>query len=309
MANDRLRSAIFKAGLEIEDLAARIEVDAKTVQRWLGGRTPHARYRAKVANVLQVEESDLWPETIPTVQARDDRREISGAFAHSNDVNAPDWRTLMQAAGEQIDLLDYSLKDILAAPGVTDLLASKAAAGCQVRILIAHPKSVWVTSISQQLGQDHQDAEGNTELDREINLAHGYLQPLIELPGIELGTFWAERYNTILRFDDQMLVTLHLWATPGPEAPLIHLQRRGEHGLFDQFVEQLDAICDQASEPIQANPDLYPPPTQNPQRYQPITREQAEKRRHDSRQRSEREIAASRPLEEVREEIRRGRTG
>ncbi len=100
MANDRLRSAIFKAGLEIEDLAARIEVDAKTVQRWLGGRTPHARYRAKVANVLDLQEHDLWPETIPAAQTRDDRRELSGAFAHANDVSVPDWRSLMQAARE-----------------------------------------------------------------------------------------------------------------------------------------------------------------------------------------------------------------
>ncbi len=143
-------------------------------------------------------------------------------------------------------------------------------------------------------------------MDREIDLAHGHLQPLIGLPGIELGTFWAERYNTILRFDDQMLVTLHLWATPGPEAPLIHLQRRGEHGLFDQFAGHLDAIQDQAREPIQAEPDLYPPPTENPERYQPITEELAEQRRQADQERFKVEIAAARPLEEVRDEIRRG---
>ncbi len=115
-----------------------------------------------------------------------------------------------------------------------------------------------------------------------------------------------ESFNTILRFDDQMLVTLHLWATPGPEAPLIHLQRRAEHGLFDQFARQLDAIYDEASDPIRADPDLYPPPDQNPQRYQPGTKQQAEERRSAIQQRYAGEIARSRPPDEARQETRRG---
>jgi ribosome-binding protein aMBF1 (putative translation factor) len=98
MGNDRLRAALLEAGLEIEDLAARIEVDTKTVQRWLGGRTPHARCRAKVVKLLGLQESDLWPETAPAVGLRDDRRELSDVFAHANDVRVPGWRTLMQAA-------------------------------------------------------------------------------------------------------------------------------------------------------------------------------------------------------------------
>jgi hypothetical protein len=82
--------------------------------------------------------------------------------------------------------------------------------------LLAHPKSVWVTSLAQQLGQDQTDHEDNTELDLEIDLARGHLEALIGDRGIELRAFCAERYNTILRFDDQMLVTVHLWGASGP---------------------------------------------------------------------------------------------
>lgn len=173
MANGRLRAALLEGGLEIEDLAAKVQVDAKTVQRWLGGRTPHARYRAKVAQVLDLTEVELWPETAPATR-RDDRRDLAGVYAQAGDIRVPGWRTLMQDARQQIDLLDYTLKDILASPGATDLLAAKAETGCQVRILIAHPKSIWVTSLAQQLGQDTPDAEGNTELDRDIDLARGH---------------------------------------------------------------------------------------------------------------------------------------
>jgi hypothetical protein len=57
-------------------------------------------------------------------------------------------------------------------------------------------------------------------------------------------------------------------------------------------------IRDQASEPLEANSDLYPPPNQNPERYQPVTKQLAEQRRLDGHRLSEQAIAASRPLEE-----------
>jgi len=35
-SNEQLKTALVKADLEPEDLAARVRVDAKTVQRWIG---------------------------------------------------------------------------------------------------------------------------------------------------------------------------------------------------------------------------------------------------------------------------------
>src|SRR5207244_13422196 len=45
MANERLRSAMAKAGKDIANLADATAVDPKTVQRWLAGRVPHPRHR------------------------------------------------------------------------------------------------------------------------------------------------------------------------------------------------------------------------------------------------------------------------
>lgn len=42
MANDNLRAALAQAGLQPDDLAQIVEVDVKTVRRWLTG-TPHTR--------------------------------------------------------------------------------------------------------------------------------------------------------------------------------------------------------------------------------------------------------------------------
>ncbi len=49
MANERLRAAMATARLGIEDVAEKVCVDARRVQRWLGGRVPHGRQRSAIA--------------------------------------------------------------------------------------------------------------------------------------------------------------------------------------------------------------------------------------------------------------------
>lgn len=271
MANEPLRSALLRAGLEPEELAARAQVDAKTVGRWLGGRQPHARYRARVAQLLNVQEADLWPETAPTSPLRDDRRELTGIYAQANDIRVPDWRALLQQARDQIDLLEHTLTGILPAPGAIETLAAKADAGCQIRILIAHPESIYLAGLAEELGQREPDNHGNLPLELQIDQARALLQPLLGHPHIQIASHWAERFNTILRFDDEMLVVLHLYAARAPHAPLLHLQRRSDEGVFEQFAAHVEAIHHQASEPLAPNPDLYPPPDEQPQRYRPRT--------------------------------------
>src|SRR5207253_6059068 len=64
-----LRRAIRVAGLTRPELAERLQVDQKTVERWIStGRLPHPRHRAAVASTLGVEESALWSP--PATRAR-----------------------------------------------------------------------------------------------------------------------------------------------------------------------------------------------------------------------------------------------
>ena len=261
MANEQLRAALARAGLDPDELAASLQVDSKTVGRWLGGRIPRARHRARIAHLLQCPEHDLWPDVIETTQPPDDRRELTSIYAHADDHRAPDWQTLLPTARQQIDLLDPTLHDLLTAPHTIDLLADKARSGCQIRILIAHPKSIWITALAHQLGHTEIDDQGNTILDRELNQSLHHLHQLAGHDRIELRAFWAERTLSILRFDDQMLITTHLHAVPGTHAPLLHLHRRDDHGPFDQYATHLDAIHRDASEPIAADFDPGQPPT------------------------------------------------
>ena len=69
-----------------------------------------------------------------------------------------------------------------------------------------------------------------------------------------------------------MLTTIQLHGQTGSTAPLMHLQRQDEHGLFDQFVAHFEAIWENASEPILPDPNTYPSPHEQPGRYGPTRR-------------------------------------
>lgn len=69
-----------------------------------------------------------------------------GGYPSSSHPDAPDPVTLLAVAEQRIDLLDETLIHLLARPDITDLLSDKAGGGCQIRILIAHPDSTWMTA-------------------------------------------------------------------------------------------------------------------------------------------------------------------
>jgi hypothetical protein len=253
LANEQLRVAVARAGIQAEDLAAGLQVDIKTVHRWLAGRIPRARHRARIAELLDSSEHDLWPDLPAVSDTSDDGRDLVGIYLSASDVRAPDWRTLIPDAHHHIDLLDSTLHEILTAPGIVQLLADKAAGGTQIRILIAHPKSIWVTAQAQQLGLGETDEHGDNSVDRELHHSHQQLRGLTGRPGITAMTYWAERTLSILRVDDEMLVHQHLHATPNSQAPLIHLRRRGDDGLFDRYLSHVDQIIERSSQPVPAD--------------------------------------------------------
>ncbi|MGH2916505.1 MAG: helix-turn-helix domain-containing protein [Solirubrobacteraceae bacterium] len=271
MANERLRAAIAQAGIDNDQLATQLDVDSKTVERWLAGRTPYARHRTRVARILGCDEDQLWPEAASPAVRDDARREIAGVWVHGDDLGAPDWRTLLRQASERVELLGCSLIEIVSATGVIDALGAKARAGCEIRILTAAPDSFWIAATAHELGQDQEDDTGITALGRETERVRGHLEPLLDRPNVGLRRFYTDRFNTILRFDEQMLVSLHLWGATAARSPLLHLRRREDDGLFDQFAEHFEAVWQNASQPAQPNPDMYPPPGENPDRYAPFT--------------------------------------
>ncbi len=110
--------------------------------------------------------------------------------------------------------------------------------------------------------------DGRNAHDHALDL----LRPLIGRSGIEVHGYVSSRFNSILRVDEQMLVSLHLWAQGTLEAPLLNLQRTGPEGLFDRFAEHYDALWQDASLPLK--PKQHPDTDQEQAPGEPTRRDE-----------------------------------
>jgi hypothetical protein len=65
---------------------------------------------------------------------------------------------------------------------------------------------------------------------------------LLDEDGFELRYQDIPLYNSVFRFDDEMLVTPHLMATPGSQAPMLHLRRLSSDGVFSRFAGHFETV-------------------------------------------------------------------
>jgi transcriptional regulator with XRE-family HTH domain len=90
VTSDNLRAARQHAGLAPDDLANIVQVDVRTVRRWLSGGNPYARQRGKVTRALDIPEHDLWPDIVtpPPRPSAAQASDVVAAFATASDLAA-----------------------------------------------------------------------------------------------------------------------------------------------------------------------------------------------------------------------------
>lgn len=233
--NDRLRRAMLAARVTIEGITEATGVDPKTVQRWLSGRVPHARHRWAVATLLGEDEGEIWPIVGRARRSVGVKPEVVAAYGRRDDLGPGRWEDLLLAARSRIDILGYALYFLTEQqPDLVEMLISRPP-GCEVRILLADPNCVQVR---------HRDEEKGSPgaLAARIRSTLHFLHPLGGRPGIEIRHHEAAAYNSVFRFDDQMLVTPHLYGIPGASSPLLHLRNLGPDGLFAGFLGHFETL-------------------------------------------------------------------
>lgn len=238
MANDRLRSAMAKAAVTAQALASASNVDPKTVQRWIGGRVPHARHRFAIAALVAEDEEHLWP-VAPGREAStagDSLAEIKAAYAHRADVPMSTWRTLLTAARKRVDQLGYAM---LFFPeqhaDLTELLRNKMAQGCEVRIAVADPNAASTRE------PDELEQLGGTLPDR-VRTTLKHFGDLGQADRFHLRVHQVHLYSAVYRFDDDMIVTPYLVGAHGYQHPALQLRRLGPSGLFEQYAGEFERI-------------------------------------------------------------------
>jgi transcriptional regulator with XRE-family HTH domain len=243
VANERLRSRITSARLTIAEVAAQVGVDPKTVERWIVlGRIPHRSHRWATASLLGTDEAYLWPELA------DERRtqaastsELVTLYPNRGAVPGALWRSLLEAASDRIDVLVYAglfLPD--GYPEIAKLLAAKAEQGTRVRLTLGDPDSDAV----RRRGEEEQIGDG---LAARVRLGLLYLRDAIGAPGVELRFHATTLYNSIYRFDDDMLVNAHVYGAPAAHSPVLHLRRLPGGRLVDHYQASFERVWEQAS--------------------------------------------------------------
>jgi hypothetical protein len=66
-------------------------------------------------------------------------------------------------------------------------------------------------------------------------MPHWRVWDAIGAPGVELRFHATTLYNSIYRFDDDMLVNAHVYGAPAAHSPVLHLRRLPGGQLFDHY--------------------------------------------------------------------------
>jgi hypothetical protein len=243
--NERLRDALLRNGLDLDHVAKATGVDPKTVERWITtGRIPYPRHRHAIAAMVRETENYLWPDAI----AAERKAEIGGSeivkvYPHRHAVPADLWPRLLDQATEHIEILIYAAMFLTDDPTLIKRLRRKAEDGAKIRIALGDPTSREVAHRSVEEGI------GKTIIAAKIHNALAFYRPLNGVPGVEIRCHATTLYNSIYRFDDEMLVNTHVYGFAAAHAPLLHLRQLTGGDLFDTYSESFDSVWSAAKPP------------------------------------------------------------
>jgi transcriptional regulator with XRE-family HTH domain len=241
MPNERLRTAMLERGITPADLAEALNVDPKSVERWISGRTPYRRHRYQVAAHLGVDEVYLWPDALsPDQVASASESEIINIYPHRWTVPSDLWRHLFDNAEQDIGVLVYSGLFLSEDAGIQRIFRQKADAGVRVRILLGDPDSEVVAQRGADEGVD--DVQSG-----KIRNALVMYRPLREVDGIEFRLHRTVLYNSIYRADDQLLVNTHIYSFTAAQAPVLHLRRVAGGGMVTTYLDSFERVWDDAT--------------------------------------------------------------
>lgn len=237
LPNERLRAALLERGMTPAALAAELDVDPKTVERWItAGRLPYRTTRYQVATLLRTDEAFLWPDGLSQEQvASAAGSEIITVHPHRWAVPPDAWGRLFGSAEREIGVLVYAGLFFAEDARVQRQLADKARAGVRVRILLGDPDSPEVAERGRDEGIDDSVAA-------KIRNVLVLYRPLRAVESVEIRLHRTVLYNSIYRADDQLLVNTHVYGTGASNAPVLHLRRVAGGDMVSTYLDSFERV-------------------------------------------------------------------
>lgn len=234
--NDTLRHTLAAARLRDVDVATRLGVDPKTVQRWVAGRTPYPRHRWALSDLLGLPEHELWPDLVRDgLTGEPSTGEVVGVYPCRRSVPRGVWRHFFGAATREVGVLVYSGLFLAEDVGGVGLLADRARAGAKVRVLLGDPAGTHVAERGVDEGIDDAMAA-------RIRNALVLYRPLLAVDGAEIGLHDSTLYTSIYRADDDLLLNTHVYGLPGAKAPVLHLRRTPGDDMAGTYLESFERV-------------------------------------------------------------------
>jgi transcriptional regulator with XRE-family HTH domain len=232
--NEPLRRFLLQAGLREDDVAARLGVDPKTVRRWLDGRVPYPHNRAAIADLLGVEEADLWPGASGTLSARVRPDELDKVYPHRSAVPRDVWVRFFSSAECEIGILAYSALFLAEDREILYLLAEKGRAGVNIRIALGNPESSHVATGGEE---DIGDA-----VPAKIRKALALYRSVADPENVEIRLHQAVLYNSIYRADDQLIVNQHAYGISAAHSPVFCLRDTGGGEMAALYRDSFESV-------------------------------------------------------------------
>ncbi len=224
---------MLQAGLTPAGLAGSVQVDVKSVMRWITeGRVPYPVTRVKVANLLDQTETFLWPALL-----EDDTAgaavvaEIERVWPTRSTISSQTWHDLFTGATRHLDILVYAGAFLIETLDLADVLAWKASTGTCVRVLVADPQSPAVRLRAAELSLDWLPSRCGSTL--------RHLRPV---PGITVRPHHAVAYASLFRFDDILLANTHAAGVWACHSPVLQLRRTCSAELFTFYQRSFERI-------------------------------------------------------------------
>ena len=121
-------------------------------------------------------------------------------------------------------------------PGLAHTIAVKARAGAKVRLLFGDPDSPAVAERTAEEGI------GTGAISAKIRNVLAFYRPLADVNGVEVRCHSTTLYNSIYRFDDEMLVNPHIYGATAAHGPTLHLRQLAGGDLFDSYANSYERV-------------------------------------------------------------------
>jgi hypothetical protein len=244
MANERLRALLLERRVTTAKLAEAVQVDAKTVERWIvAGRVPYRKHRYNVAVFFGVDETYIWPDALDNEQVTSaSESEIVAVYPYRRAVPRDAWGHLFSQAEREIGILAYSCYFLAEDAGLRQIIGDKARTGVRVRILLGDPESPFVLERGQSEGI------GDT-MPAKVRSAITMFRSLESVPNVEIRLHGTILYNSIFRGDDQLFVNTHIYGVMANNAPFFHLHKIPGGAIANSYLESFERVWNEA-EPL-----------------------------------------------------------